>query len=60
MINVTKARIIKDGRPVMTFTVNDTLDKADMDAYRQKIKDRYISDTMADIKVDLQYKHLNK
>lgn len=60
MINVTKARIIKDGRPVMTFSVNDTLDKDGMDAYRQEIKARYIAAMTADIQVDLQYKEIGR
>ena len=60
MYKVLKARIIKDGKPVMMFEVNDTVPADGMDAYRQDIKARYIAALTADVQVDLQYKQIGR
>lgn len=59
MLEVTSASIIKDGKPVMTFDVNDTIDEVNIDLYRQKIKARYAQEMVSDVQVYLKYKNLD-
>lgn len=58
MYKVTKARIIKDGRPVKMYEVNAETD--DLDATRADILKRYAMDFTNEVGVDLQYKRLDK
>lgn len=60
IVKVSEAIIIKDGKPVMKFIVNDTVAQSGLDLYRQDIKARYIAAFAADIQVDLKYKEIGR
>lgn len=56
MYKVTKATIIKDGRPVKVYALNDDTDN--LDAFRDEVLARYDAECMSQMSVDLQYKEI--
>ena len=55
---ITRATVVMDNMPVKTYDVKDVIDKADMHAYKERIKTLYAQETGV-MDVDLVYKEID-
>lgn len=58
MYKVTRATIIKDGKPVKSYEINEKTDN--LDDIRKEVANRYSTECMAGIQVDLRYKEIGE
>lgn len=58
MYRVTQATIVKDGKPIKSYSL-DT-DTEDLDAVRKKVKKMYTKKVINGLEVDLQYTEISK
>lgn len=58
MYKITKATIVKNGKPVMSFDMDKDVRADRLEDCRRRIKSRYVKAVLAEIQVDLQYKEV--
>lgn len=58
MYEVTKASVIKDGKPIKTYDINVRTEN--LEEVRTDIVHRYVNESMGDLNVNLMYKDLNQ
>ncbi len=61
MIKILEATIVKNGKPFMSFNVDEEIKVEKLEDYRRRIKSRYIRHVKPatdEIQVDLRYKRM--
>ncbi len=58
MYKVTKASIVKDGKPVKEYNLD--VETEDLESTREYAKRLYTEECLLGLEVDLQYKQFNK
>ncbi len=57
-MNVTMATVWKGDTAVAQYDLNELMTKAEMDKYKEAIKDRYCQDVRKTIEVDFVYREM--